>query len=132
MSPTFNQTADGCFHLSLNDLLAWERAVRARALLKPDSWSKIFTPVVLNSAKTHPYGFAGRSHSATGRRCTATAARFGAFEAILTRYIEDDVTIIALANLVEVDLKQMADGVAKLMRQSSGSTQDMYTHAPTR
>ena len=51
VSPTFNQTADGCFYLSLNDLLAWERGVRARALLKPESWSQIFTPVVLKSGK---------------------------------------------------------------------------------
>ena len=53
VSPTFNQTADGCVRLSLNDLLAWERGVRARALLKPESWSRIFTPVVLKSGKTH-------------------------------------------------------------------------------
>jgi CubicO group peptidase (beta-lactamase class C family) len=132
MSPTFTQTADGCFYLSLNDLLAWERAVRARALLKPDSWSKIFTPVVLNSARTHPYGFAWNITQRDGQTVHGHGGSFRGFEAILTRYIEDDVTIIALANLVNVDLKQMADGIAKLMRQSSDSTQDLHTHAPTR
>src|SRR6516164_4806312 len=58
VSPTFNQTADGVFWLSLTDFLAWERAVRSRALLKPESWSQIFTPVVLNSGEKYPYGFA--------------------------------------------------------------------------
>jgi len=132
MSPTFNQTADGCFYLSLNDLLAWERAVRARALLKPDSWTKILTPVVLNSGKTHPYGFAWEITQRDGQTVHGHDGSFRGFEAILTRYIEDDVTIIALANLVEVDLKQMVDGIAKLMKQSSDSTQDLYTRAPTR
>jgi CubicO group peptidase (beta-lactamase class C family) len=42
VSPTFNQTADGVFYLSLDDFLAWERAVRTRALLKPENWSQIF------------------------------------------------------------------------------------------
>lgn len=132
MSPTFNQTADGCFHLSLNDFLAWERAVRARALLKPDSWSRIFTPVVLNSGKTHPYGFAWEIIQHDGRTVHGHDGSFRGFEAILTRHIEDDVTIIALANLAEVDLKQLADGIPKLMKQSSDSTQDLYTRAPTR
>jgi CubicO group peptidase (beta-lactamase class C family) len=132
MSPTFTQTADGCFYLSLNDFLAWERAVRARALLKPDSWSKIFTPVVLNSGKTHPYGFAWEISQRVGQTVYGHDGSFRGFEAILMRYVEDDVTIIALANLVEVDLKQMADGMAKRMQQSSDATQDLHTQAPTR
>jgi hypothetical protein len=76
VSPTFNQTADGCVRLSLNDLLAWERGVRARALLKPESWSQIFTPVVLKSGKTHPYGFAWEIRQKVARRYTATMVRF--------------------------------------------------------
>ncbi|MFZ3250421.1 MAG: serine hydrolase domain-containing protein, partial [Pseudolabrys sp.] len=67
VSPTFNQTADGCYRLSLNDFLAWERGVRARALLKPESWSQIFTPVVLKSGKTHPYGFAWEIRQESGQ-----------------------------------------------------------------
>jgi CubicO group peptidase (beta-lactamase class C family) len=132
MSPTFTQTADGCFYLSLNDLLAWDRAVRARALLKPDSWSKIFTPVVLNSGRTYPYGFAWDITQRDGQTVHSHGGSFRGFEAILTRYIQDDVTIIALANLVEVDLKQMADGMAKLLKQGSPSTQELDGRAPAK
>ena len=39
------------------------------------------------------------------------------FEAILTRYIEEELTIIALANLAEVDLARITEPIAKLMRQ---------------
>jgi CubicO group peptidase (beta-lactamase class C family) len=116
VSPTFNQTADGCFHLSLYDFLAWERGVRARALLKPDSWSQIFAPVVLNSGETHPYGFAWEITQQDGQTVHGHDGSFRGFEAIVTRYIEDDVTIIALANLVEVDLAQIAASIAKLMK----------------
>jgi CubicO group peptidase (beta-lactamase class C family) len=116
MSPTFNQTADGCFHLSINDFLAWERSVRARALLKPASWSQIFTPVVLNSGKTHPYGFAWEITRQDGQTVHGHDGSFRGFEAILTRYIEDDLTIIALANLAEVDLAQITESIAKLMK----------------
>ena len=117
VSPTFNQTADGCVRLSLNDLLAWERGVRARALLKPESWSQIFAPVVLKSGKTHPYGFAWEIRQKSGQTVHSHDGSFQGFEAILTRYIEEELTIIALANLVEVDLAQVTQHLAELIRQ---------------
>ena len=117
VSPTFNQTADGCVRLSLNDLLAWERGVRARALLKPESWSQIFTPVVLKSGKTHPYGFAWEIRQKSGQTVHSHDGSFQGFEAILTRYIEEELTIIALANLAEVDLAQVTQHLAELIRQ---------------
>ena len=117
VSPTFNQTADGCYRLSLNDFLAWERGVRARALLKPESWSQIFTPVVLKSGKTHPYGFAWEIRQESGQTVHGHDGSFQGFEAILTRYIEEELTIIALANLAEVDLEQVTQQIVEFIRQ---------------
>jgi CubicO group peptidase (beta-lactamase class C family) len=116
-SSTFKQTADGCFHLSLNDLLAWERGVRTRALLKPESWSQIFTPVVLKSGKALPYGFAWEIRQKSGQTVHGHDGSFQGFEAILTRYIEEELTTIALANLAEVDLEQVTQHIAELIRQ---------------
>jgi CubicO group peptidase (beta-lactamase class C family) len=117
VSPTFNQTADGCFYLSLNDFLAWERAVRARTLLKPESWSQVFTPVVLNSGEKHPYGFAWEIIEKDGQTVHGHDGSFRGFEAILSRYIEEELTLIALANLAEVDLAHITEHIAKLIRQ---------------
>jgi CubicO group peptidase (beta-lactamase class C family) len=117
VSSTFNQTADGCYRLSLNDFLAWERGVRARALLKPESWSQIFTPVVLKSGKTHSYGLAWEIRQESGQTVHGHDGSFQGFEAILTRYIEEELTIIALANLAEIDLAQVTQHLAELIRQ---------------
>jgi CubicO group peptidase (beta-lactamase class C family) len=116
VAPTFNQTADGVFYLSLNDFLAWERGVRARALLKPESWSRMFTPVVLNNGKTHPYGFAWEITQKNGQTVYGHDGSFGGFEAILTRYIEKDLILVALANLSDVDLERITEHTAKLIR----------------
>jgi CubicO group peptidase (beta-lactamase class C family) len=117
VSSTFKKTADGCFHLSLNDLLAWERGVRTRALLKSESWSQIFTPVVLSSGKAHPYGFAWEIRRKSGQTVHGHDGSFQGFEAILTRYIEEELTTIALANLAEVDLEQVTLQIAEFIRQ---------------
>jgi CubicO group peptidase (beta-lactamase class C family) len=116
VAPTFNQTADGVFYLSLDDFLAWEKCVRARTLLKPESWSEIFTPVVLNNGKTHPYGFAWEITHKGGQTVHGHDGSFRGFEAILTRYIEKDLTLIALANLSDVDLERIIEHTAKLIR----------------
>jgi hypothetical protein len=42
---------------------------------------------------------------------------FRGFEAILARYIEEELTIIVLANLAEVNLVPITERSAKLMRQ---------------
>ena len=42
---------------------------------------------------------------------------FLGFEAILTRFIEEELTIIALANLADVDLTRVTELIAKLRRQ---------------
>jgi CubicO group peptidase (beta-lactamase class C family) len=115
VSSTFNQTADGVFYLSLNDFLAWERGVRERALLKPESWSQIFTPVVLNNGKTHPYGFAWEITKRGGQTVHGHDGSFRGFESILTRYIEKDLTLVVLANLSDVDLKRITEHTAKLL-----------------
>ena len=118
VSSTFKKTADGCFHLSLNDLLAWERGVRTRAILKPESWSQMFTPFVLKSGKAHPYGFAWGIQRKSGRTVHGHDGSFQGFEAILTRYIEEELTTIALANLADVDLEQVTS-IAELIAKNS-------------
>jgi CubicO group peptidase (beta-lactamase class C family) len=117
VSPTFNQTADGVFHLSLDDFLAWERGVRTRALLKPESWSQMFTPAVLKSGKVQPYGFAWEITQKGGQTVHSHDGSFRGFEAILTRYIEEELTIIVLANLADVNLVPITEHIAKHMRQ---------------
>jgi CubicO group peptidase (beta-lactamase class C family) len=117
VSPTFNQTADGVFWLSLTDFLAWEKAVRAQALLKPESWAQIFTPVVLNTGEKHPYGFAWEITKKDGQTVHGHDGSFRGFEAILTRYLEEGLTLIALANLAEVDLAHITEHIANLIRR---------------
>jgi hypothetical protein len=51
---------------------------------------------------------------------------FRGFEAILTRYLEEDVTIIALANLAEVDLAEITESIA----ETHGSKVALRVQAP--
>ncbi|MGA7251050.1 MAG: hypothetical protein WBX35_07355, partial [Pseudolabrys sp.] len=67
--------------------------------------------------KTHPYGFAWEIGQKSGQTVHSHDGSFQGFEAILTRYIEEELTIIALANLAEVDLDQVTQQIVEFIRQ---------------
>src|SRR5262245_53552157 len=46
-SPSINSTADGALYVTVRDMIAWDKGIRAKAVLKPESWKKVFTPAPL-------------------------------------------------------------------------------------
>jgi N-acyl-D-aspartate/D-glutamate deacylase/CubicO group peptidase (beta-lactamase class C family) len=112
VSPTLNTTADGSLYLSLNDLIAWDRGLRARAVLKPDSWNAVFEPVRLNSGRRHPYGFGWDVDRIAGQQVTRHGGAWQGFKTYVARYLGDDLTVIALANLAQAQPERIVNAVA--------------------
>ena len=112
VSPAMNTTADGSLYLSLQDLIAWDRGLRSGAILTADSWRQIFTPVTLNSGRTHPYGFGFEVDRIAGQDIQRHGGAWQGFKSYIARYRGDDVTIIALANLAQAVPKRVVDRIA--------------------
>lgn len=112
VSPTLNTTADGSLYLSLRDLVAWDRGIRTRAVLRPESWQQIFTPVTLKGGRRHPYGFGFQVDRIKGREVQRHGGAWQGFQTYVARYGGDDVTVIALANLGQAVPKLIVDRLA--------------------
>jgi N-acyl-D-amino-acid deacylase len=112
VSPSLNTTADGSLYLSLQDMIAWDRGIRARAILRPDSWQQIFTAVTLNGGRRHPYGFGFQVDRIKGRDVQRHGGSWQGFQTYIARYGGDDVTVIALANLAQAVPKLIVDRLA--------------------
>ena len=118
VSPAMNTTADGSLYLSLQDLIAWDRGLRSGAILTADSWRQIFTPVTLNGGRTHPYGFGFEVDRIAGRNIQKHGGAWQGFKTYIARYVhpngglDDDITIIALANLAQANPKRVVDRIA--------------------
>src|SRR5439155_17031867 len=54
VAPQLNTTADGSLYFSIRDLIAWDKGLRAKAVLRPESWATIFSPVTLASGRSFP------------------------------------------------------------------------------
>ncbi len=115
VAPSLNTTADGALYLSTLDLLAWARGLRARALLEPQSWAAIYTPVKLRSGKTYPYGFGWFLDESEGKPWYRHGGSWQGFRTYISRYLGPDLTIIVLTNLAEARPPRFVDGVAHII-----------------
>jgi CubicO group peptidase (beta-lactamase class C family) len=115
VSPSLNTTADGSLYLSILDLVAWDTGVRAKALLRPESWDAVFSAVKLQSGKTYPYGFGWFVDDFSGQRRHHHGGAWQGFKTYISRHIQTELTVIVLANLAEIDPGAIAVGIAALI-----------------
>ncbi|HEY2375181.1 MAG TPA: serine hydrolase [Gemmatimonadaceae bacterium] len=115
VAPKLNTTADGSLYWSVRDLVAWDTAVKRRAILKPESWAQILTPVHLTSGKTYPYGMGWSLEERGGKPLQEHGGSWQGFRTQLSRFVGDSLDIIVLANSAEADPGRIADGIAALL-----------------
>jgi CubicO group peptidase (beta-lactamase class C family) len=115
VSPSLDSTADGSLYLSTLDFIAWDRGLRAHAVLKPQSWAQIYTPVTLTSGKTYPYGFGWDVGESQGGPWYHHGGSWQGFKTYISRYLADDLTIVVLTNLANADPDRFVDDVAKTL-----------------
>lgn len=123
VAPMINTTADGSLYLTVLDMVAWDRGLRAKAILKPDSWARIFSPVILNSGKTYPYGFGWSVADEGGQATQQHGGAWQGFQTYIARYLGDDLTIIVFANLAGANTGRFVEGIAALYNPSLARTE---------
>jgi N-acyl-D-amino-acid deacylase len=120
VAPKLNTTADGSLYWSVRDLLAWDSAVRRRAILSPESWGHILSPVRLTSGKSFPYGFGWALDERDHHPLQQHGGAWQGFRTQYSRFLGDDLSIIVLANLAEADPSRFVDGIAALVNPALG------------
>ncbi len=96
MSPLLNTTADGCLYWSLADCIAWEKAWRACAVLKPESWTQTLMSVKLHSGRSYRYGFGIFVDTVRGQPIEQHGGAWQGFKAYRAFYPKEDLSVIVL------------------------------------
>jgi CubicO group peptidase (beta-lactamase class C family) len=120
VAPSINTTADGSLYLSLDDMLAWERALRAGSLLKTASWAQVYEPVRLASGNAYPYGFGWDVDDVGGERARRHGGSWQGFRTYIARFLDADLTIVVLANLAESEPYAIVEGIAAMYDRGLG------------
>jgi len=116
VSPIINTTADGSLYFSILDLAKWDAALYTEKLLKRSSLEQMWTPAKLNNGQPNSdhYGFGWSTESKNGHRVIEHGGSWQGFKSQISRYVDDKLTVVVLANLAEADPGKIADHVAEL------------------
>ena len=84
--------AGGGLYSNVEDLYRWDRALYTDKLVTKSSIEKMFTPFLDN------YGYGWQIEKVLNRKCIRHAGGIEGFQAQISRFVDDDVCIIALSN----------------------------------
>ncbi len=104
----------GAIVSTVSDLAKWDAALRGDNLLKKETKAEMWKPLTFNDGKTYPYGLGWRFSDIRGHKLIAHSGQTAGFGASVSRYVDDDLTVIALTNLGETGMGTLlAQGIAK-------------------
>jgi len=116
VSPKVNTTADGSLYFSIQDLARWDAALYTEKLLKRSSLEQMWTVAKLNNGQPNSgdYGFGWFIETVNGHRVVEHEGAWQGFETQISRYVDDKLTVVVLANLAEADPEKIAHQVAHM------------------
>ena len=104
----------GAFLSTVLDLAKWDAALYTDRILKQSVRDQMWTPVKLNNGKTNPYGFGWELESVSGHRRVHHGGSLPGFRSTISRYIEDKLTVVVLANSDNADTGSLSLGIAAM------------------
>ncbi|HEY1676786.1 MAG TPA: serine hydrolase domain-containing protein [Candidatus Sulfotelmatobacter sp.] len=101
VAPMVNTTADGSLYFTILDLAKWDAALYTEKLLKKSSLDQMWTVVKLKNGEPNKgnYGFGWFIDQRNGHRCIHHDGAWQGFETAIDRYVDDQLTVVALSNL---------------------------------
>lgn len=115
VAPSLNTTADGSLYLTVLDLAKWDIALSRGEILKRPSLAQMWTPARLTNGSTYPYGFAWALGEQRGHALIEHGGTWQGFRAHISRYVDDHLSVIVLANLGEAPVGVIAHTAAGLL-----------------
>ncbi len=116
VTPMVNTTADGSLYFSILDLAKWDAALYTEKLLKRSSLEEMWTPAKLKNGQPNKdgYGFGWFINDRHGHHVVSHDGAWQGFETTIARYVNDQLTIVALTNLAGAKPGAIAEHVADL------------------
>jgi CubicO group peptidase (beta-lactamase class C family) len=116
VAPMVNTTADGSLYFSILDLAKWDAALYTETLLKRSSLDQMWTPAKLKNGQPNKdgYGFGWFIGDRHGHHVVSHDGSWQGFKTAIARYVNDQLTVVVLANLEQAKPGAIAEHVADL------------------
>jgi D-alanyl-D-alanine carboxypeptidase len=114
VSPTQPFSA-GMLVSTVSDLVKWDAALSSEKLLKKSTLESMWTPTTLAKDEQADYGFGWGTKLLNGHRQLAHGGGIQGFSTQLSRFVDDQLTVIVLTNSGSGNAGAIASGVAALV-----------------
>lgn len=106
--------AAGSILSSIDDMIKWDAALRAKRFLKPETYTLMWTADRLNNGASAGYGFGWMIEKINGRNLVHHGGNTLSQTAMIERYLDDDLTVIVLSNLSRAPVPSLTRKIARL------------------
>jgi CubicO group peptidase (beta-lactamase class C family) len=108
--------AEGSLLMTVLDLAKWDAALNTERVLRRASLETMWTPVPLDDGSAYPGGMGWFIANVRGHRVVFHTGGGSGFYAVISRYLDDRLTIIAMTNIDEAhaDVMKIAGDVAAI------------------
>jgi CubicO group peptidase (beta-lactamase class C family) len=103
----------GAFLSTVSDLARWDAALYDDRVLTQSSRNQMWTPMRLNDGNPTQYGFGWQLDALDGHRGIHHGGSLPGFRAQMSRFPDDDLTVIVLTNGDSAQPATIASGVAR-------------------
>ena len=116
VAPMVNTTADGSLYFSIIDLAKWDAALYTEKLLKRSSLDQMWTPAKLKNGQPNKdgYGLGWFISDRHGHHVVSHDGAWQGFKSAIARYVNDQLTVVVLANLEQAKPGAIAEHVADM------------------
>jgi CubicO group peptidase (beta-lactamase class C family) len=116
VAPMLNTTADGSLYFSILDLAKWDAALYTEKILKRASLEQMWTVAKLSNGQPNSghYGFGWFIETRNGHHVVEHEGSWQGFQTQISRYVDDELTVVVLSNLGESDPGAFAHHVAEM------------------
>ncbi len=115
VSPSLNTTADGALYLTVRDLAAWAVGLNHGRVPSAASLEASWTPIVLSTGGSYPYGFGWGLSPQRGVKKIAHTGSWQGFKTAIARYPALKLTVITMANLAETPIGPINASIAGIV-----------------
>jgi CubicO group peptidase (beta-lactamase class C family) len=117
VSPALNRTADGSLYSTVIDLMKWDRALDGDGVLPRAELERMWSVDVHRNgqAPLYHYGYGWENNHINGHRAVEYDGNWQGFQAVMSRYTDEGLTVILLTNLALCRTEKLGHTVAGLV-----------------
>ena len=117
LKPWKQMSGSGGIVSNLEDLIKWDKAMTAKKILSNNSYREMWSPYVLKNGQSSGSGLGWHLFLDNGKLIAKKSGGIAGFRSLMVRHIDDEISLIFLANANPVRFSPFAKPIMELFQK---------------